>query len=510
MNYYRNGKKKKKEIMGGRADDEYKRLIGILESYLTSHDVHSVTKAMNAPKENDEIETVPPELRLTWPLIMAAFLLIGLGIFEILLLISLFKKGEPFSFSGGTYIYIIAGVLLLFKKHKTYHGIKGLMGFLLCLVVAFYYVAVYSIVLVLLLADPTVSYEGDLLSKGGFYAVSIPLTVALLNHPTARRGMNYEPTGGYWWTLWLSPKWFAIVLAVGGVLWVLVTGPHIRQNSLGIVVNEFKTSPEIKEKVGEIQSLKLKSMSMFNWTLFTEWDIVEDQKRGTWRARLSYENELVTNMIAYRNPDGSHPWDETEFVEPQAPEICEETGEKSDGIILSTSFENLGSDNPEVITPFENRGENKWAVDNRSRSGRFAVNVIPQGNSPRPIRMSFFSDEKEGPKGVLLSSSCSGPYRPLDVSGYDTVVVEFWRYSTSNSRTEREWTGSIRVKYRTDNDAWQRSETLRGHHKTKPMGWEHTELPFNTTGKSTMEIMFLYDSFLIREKDETVFYLKGC
>ncbi len=92
------------------------------------------------------------------------------------------------------------------------------------------------------------------------------------------------------------------------------------------------------------------------------------------------------------------------------------------------------------------------------------------------------------------------------MSAYDSVVAEFWRYSTSNPSNKDRY-GSVFVKYRTDTGGWKWLESLYGRHKKKRKGWEHTELVFDTKGKSKLEIMFRYDYFSVWEKDETVFFL---
>ena len=304
----------------------------------------------------------------------------------------------------------------------------------------------------------------------------------------------------------MSPKWFAILLIAGCVLWAIVTGPYIRQNPLRIVVNEFRSSQMIRDKVGKIQTLVFKTGGIYNWNFTSEWDVEGDEKFGTWEVQLNPDNELAFDLIAYTELDGKAPWDQTEFSEPQVPEVCPtEEDKQNDRLMLSTSFENIDLNNPERIAPFYNQEENKWALDTRSRSGKLSVNAIPDGNF-RETRIPFFSDWNEE-KGVLLNSACSETYQPFDVSEYSAVVVEFWRYSTSAPEPDNFCKGSINVKYRVDGGDWDYKMTLCGRYKNKPKGWEHVELKFDTDDISRLEIMFVYDNFLIRKKDQTVVHL---
>ncbi len=54
-------KKKKKEIMGGRSDDEHRKITDILESYRTSADIYEKAKAFNEREKQEKTEQIMPK-----------------------------------------------------------------------------------------------------------------------------------------------------------------------------------------------------------------------------------------------------------------------------------------------------------------------------------------------------------------------------------------------------------------------------------------------------------------
>lgn len=162
-------------------------------------------------------------------------------------------------------------------------------------------------------------------------------------------------------------------------------------------------------------------------------------------------------------------------------------------ILLSTSFEHLDPDTPHYIAPFVNQNNNKWALDTRSRSGRFAINVIPRGNTGKS--MGFYSVFKRDTAGCLLNASYDEPYRAFDVSGYNSVVLEFWRYSTSNPKKRNRFNcgSSLNVFYRFDKGDWEQKMAFCGQHFSENTGWRHSKLEFDTKGHKTIEFKFGYD-----------------
>ncbi|MDM8525492.1 hypothetical protein QUF80_19155 [Desulfococcaceae bacterium HSG8] len=54
--HYKKNKKNKREIMGGRSDDEYREMIDILESYRMSDDIYNMAKSVKERKQTEKTE----------------------------------------------------------------------------------------------------------------------------------------------------------------------------------------------------------------------------------------------------------------------------------------------------------------------------------------------------------------------------------------------------------------------------------------------------------------------
>jgi hypothetical protein len=177
--------------------------------------------------------------------------------------------------------------------------------------------------------------------------------------------------------------------------------------------------------------------------------------------------------------------------------------------LLSTSFENLQISQPSKILPFLNKGDELWQVQDRlSQSGNHCLNVIPRGNSSPGISGIFRSFSNKEHNYAILNSNFSDSYMPFDVSRFDAVELEFWRYSTSNPKKRDEFNcgSSLDVYFRIDNGEWQHKMSYCGQHKSETTGWRQGKLEFATKGYRAIEFKFVYD-ILVPNRDSEVFYL---
>lgn len=449
------------------------------------------------------------KLKLNWSLIIAALLLIGVGAIETVFFYKAIVNGG--NFSGGAFIYIVFGFLIILKRKKTYESVrKGITIFLFLSMVGVC-VIIEWVIWYFLAYDSTVSYGGRFDLVLIMYGVSFPLIVAFLNHPSSRYSMNCEAsTEGYWWTCYINLKSFWGMLTGAFVVSLLMTGPHCLKNPLKSMILEFNRTQEVKQKVGEIQAMSFDIKGIHNWNLWSEWEIQGSEFIAVYRVHVDPRRDMDFELVAYRDLEGNHPWSATEFSKPQIDEFCITDYQKQNMVILlSTSFENLSPSNPNGISPFLNVKENEWRLDTRSRSGKYSLNAIPGGNK-REKPISFFSafKSRQEEEGVLLNSTCTDVYEPFNVIGFNSIIVEFWRYSTSSPETDDFCRGSINVKYRLDNQEWQYKNALCGRYKNRPKKeWERTELEFDIKGKSKLEIKLFYDYFFIEQWDETAVHL---
>ncbi len=176
--------------------------------------------------------------------------------------------------------------------------------------------------------------------------------------------------------------------------------------------------------------------------------------------------------------------------------------------LLSTSFENLKILEPSEIFPFLNKGNELWQVqDHLPRSGKYCLNIIPQGNGSPGFSGFFRAFSNKENNYAILNSNFSDSYMPFDVSRFDTIELGFWRYSTSNPKKRDEFNcgSSLDVYFRINNGEWQHKMSYCGQHKSETTGWRQSKLAFATKGHKTIEFKFVYD-ILVPKKDPEVFY----
>jgi hypothetical protein len=169
--------------------------------------------------------------------------------------------------------------------------------------------------------------------------------------------------------------------------------------------------------------------------------------------------------------------------------------------LLSTSFEQPGNGDKGLTLPFVQAGALPWGRDTRPRSGRAALNLIPEGN---PGDLRYF-DRSVSP--ALLSSRLDGTYAAFRVEGLSYVELEFWRLSTSNPSETHNCLGNLVVHYRFDRGEWSTKMVYCGQHRSKPLVWRRSLLSFDTTGHKEMELRFDYEYPPDVHRDRAAVYL---
>ena len=122
-----------------------------------------------------------------------------------------------------------------------------------------------------------------------------------------------------------------------------------------------------------------------------------------------------------------------------------------------------------------------WAVDtSRARSGKIALNAIPNGN---PVTEGM----------VPLTVAFLEPV--FDVKGYQTVSLKLWFNSTSNPSVSRvhNCESDLAVYARLDAGPWTPYGVICGEHETETQGWQNTLADFDVSGKSTIQFAFVYE-----------------
>jgi len=173
--------------------------------------------------------------------------------------------------------------------------------------------------------------------------------------------------------------------------------------------------------------------------------------------------------------------------DPAVPEISDPVS--SDGVttLLSTSFELSQGDDSKTSEPFIQSAALPWGRDARARSGRMAINVIPNGN---PGNLAYFD---KSVSTTLLNSHLSGAYKPFQIATYRRIELEFWRLSSSNPSKTHNCLGSLRVAFRFDQGPWESKMVYCGNHKPATPKWKQALLEFPTTGHKEMEFQFDYE-----------------
>lgn len=429
---------------------------------------------------------------------IAAIILIVLGIIETIIFALAFKYG--FSFGGGSVVYVYVGYRLLKRNPQTYKTVtRALTAVLAILMSGVWFLLVIA-------AYTTTSEIGVSLSLPiATTAVAIAYSVVvaslsyLLFHPETRRGLGLEQAGPTPWILHLTKRRAIGIAVSGAIICGLILGPHVKSNPLRPIVTAVREDEQVQKSVGEISQISLSSFRVFNWTVQASITVYGSTNTGSYYAELDTNGEVNLDSYDFESMPDLVPSaiEIPELSEYEAPRSTS----KSEVVLLSTSFELQGSDVVNEIAPFVQHGDHEWARQTSPRSGLFAINAVPTGN---PGFLAYFG---ESLSRVLLSSTLDGTYEPFDVSPFQSVTLEFWRFSTSNPSETHNCLGSLRVDYRLDDQEWQSKMVYCGRHKARASKWSLGSLTFDTSGSTKLDIIFEYEYPPSNLPDRTAVYL---
>ena len=430
----------------------------------------------------------------------AATILIVVGVVETAMIIyAIFHR---IGFSGGSIFYCYAGYKLLKRSATTYKWVTGgLWLFLSLLVAGLSVITILSMQFVLTdgLSPDLEEYSSWLIVAAYFFV--IPVLVALLYHPDTRKEFGLAEAGTSVWTLYLGLPRAPVVLAIGLVLTGVLIGPHLLTNPFQAVANALRHDDRVVRELGRPELLVLLDVSEHNWTFKTRIRAKGSKGTGLYYADLAPDGAVKLDAYAYEGlpEDTSVPRVQDQPAVPEA--STEGPGAGEVVTLLSTSFEFAPEHAATSMRPFFQNGQLPWARDTRARSGRMAINAIPEGN---PGKLEYFNDLVNK---ALLSSQLHDRYVPFRVEHFSRVQLEFWRLSTSNPSTTHNCLGSLRVAYRLDGGEWKSKMAYCGVHKSSPPEWKPSQLDFNTSGRRELEIRFDYEYPPEMRMDRTVVYL---
>lgn len=229
----------------------------------------------------------------------AAWILIALGVYETGMLVWAVASDE--SFSGGAFLYIIAGIFLFKKNTKDYHFLLFLFSALFSLIPAG--IALFGLMAL------QINMATDIpLSWGDFGLEMIEVLidigfvialVALLHHPNTRETLSLKPYRGTIHTLYMSRMRFGSVIGVSMVFFILLGGPHILHNPYKETVDGIVKSESVIEKVGNIKRLELLSTSESNWHVISYWRVYGTNSDEMYRTDLGPDLRF---QIEYYDP----------------------------------------------------------------------------------------------------------------------------------------------------------------------------------------------------------------
>ncbi len=374
---------------------------------------------------------------------IAAIILIVLGIIETIVFALAVKYG--FSFGGGSIIYVYVGYRLLKRNPQTYKTVTRVLTAVLAVLMSVVWF------LLLIAAYTTTSGIGMNLSlpvattaAAIAYSGVVTTLSYLLFHPETRCDLSLEQAGLNPWILHLTKRRAIGVAVSGAIICGLILGPHIKSNPLRPIATAIQEDEQVQQSVGEISQMSLSSFRVFNWTVHAAITVYGSTNTGSYYAELSSKGDVRLDSYDFESmPDLVPSASEIpEVAEYQAPSSASDSAV----VLLSTSFEQHGRDVINEIAPFVRHGDHAWARQTSPRSGQFAINTIPKGN---PGVLSYFG---ESLNRALLSSTLDGTYEPFNVAPFQSVTLEFWRFSTSNPSETHNCLGSLRVDYLYDYD----------------------------------------------------------
>lgn len=295
--FYSDGQGSPKELFGDKYPHEMEQVSNIIDAYINNETIPLSSEIPVAEKESEITDhklgpkTFIGNTKLT-KIDIAAYLLIVGGIAETLLLISAIinKTG----FSGGCFFYIIAGVLLIKRKIKTYNQISNGIIFFWALILGALissFVQPIQIIFssgVIPIRSKFLLFDPFLLS----YCLIIPSIMYLIMHPHSRTEMNVPILSKNKFTLFYPLKKTVLIGLGMLVLSSLLSGPHLLKNPYSVIRTKISQSDFIEEKVGAVDSLYIEGVNIFNWRFTTYSKIFGSKKSDEMNIGVTPQGEF--------------------------------------------------------------------------------------------------------------------------------------------------------------------------------------------------------------------------
>jgi len=224
---------------------------------------------------------------------LAAWVLIVIGILETIFFAYAIMSGE--SFSGGAFLYIVAGIFLFKKNKRVYKFLLFMFTTFLSLILAGIVLFGMMTAQIYFATDIPISWKGSSLYSlvFVFYIGLMIVLVALLHHPNTRHALSLKSYEATVHTLYMSRLRVGAVLGISVVFAALLVGPHVLHNPYKQIVAEIKKDALIADNVGEVQRLELIYTGEHNWHIYSDWRIIGTKGEGEYRVILSPRSHLT-------------------------------------------------------------------------------------------------------------------------------------------------------------------------------------------------------------------------
>jgi hypothetical protein len=227
---------------------------------------------------------------------LAAWALILIGTLETIFLVYAIRTGT--NFSGGAFLYIIAGIFLLKKNRTVYKFSLFTFTTLFALIPAAIIFLTLVVAQLYTATDIPISWripvEDSLVAF--VYLGLIVVLAALLYHPNTREALSLEKYRGRVWTMYMSQSRFFAVMAASVAIAGLLVGPHILHNPYKLIVAGLQADGEIRNRVGELEQLELLYSAENNWHVVSDWKITGKKGQGTYRTVLNPNSSLTIRV----------------------------------------------------------------------------------------------------------------------------------------------------------------------------------------------------------------------
>jgi predicted nucleic acid-binding protein len=211
------------------------------------------------------------------------------GVIETLILVDPVRSG--YSFSGGAFFYIFAGLALRLGGQKIYRRISGAATIFLSLIVGGVAILLIDIIFFFSVRQIDTSFdpEDPFLLLVLAYAAVLPWLVYNLYHPNTRVCFDLSTTNGSPRTLFLSRVRFILVVVGALALLGLLGGPHLIQNPFTAIACALTQSGDISSRLGKPK--------LIADTIYFNPVVLGELKAGFARGRKKKENEELLSQF---------------------------------------------------------------------------------------------------------------------------------------------------------------------------------------------------------------------